>query len=146
MVQPDPLAAQAQQEPQVLLANPAPKDLQDLRETQVNQPSSTKFGPCLFQFKTCKYCTFNHSSFRQSNSGAVGQNGPTGNPGSAGAPGPSGAIGQTGAAGAPGPKGDQGAVGAPGATGAAGPQGIQGIPGPIGQKGNPGGPGFVGEK
>jgi len=34
MVQPDPLAAQAQQEPQVLLANPAPKDLQDLRETQ----------------------------------------------------------------------------------------------------------------
>lgn len=58
--------------------------------------------------------------------GAVGAQGPRGDPG---------AKGETGATGQPGAKGDTGATGPQGLTGPPGPQGIQGVPGPVGPEG-----------
>lgn len=72
--------------------------------------------------------------------GAVGPQGPKGDPGPAGPQGPAGAPGATGPigpAGATGPQGPIG-IGLPGPMGPAGPQGPQGEPGPEGPMGPPG--------
>jgi len=70
--------------------------------------------------------------------GAVGPQGPKGEPGAVG---PQGPKGDPGAAGAAGPQGPQGPMGA---TGPAGPQGPQGSPGGQGPAGSAGPPGAQG--
>lgn len=82
--------------------------------------------------------------------GAVGPQGPRGEPGAAGPAGPKGDAGDAGPpgpkgdAGAPGPQGPQGAIGPPGAQGATGPAGPAGPAGPQGPAGDTGATGAIG--
>lgn len=79
--------------------------------------------------------------------GAVGPQGPAGEPGPAGpvgVTGPTGPAGQTGPAGPQGPVGESGPVGPMGPIGATGPQGPIGLAGPVGPTGATGPQGVPG--
>jgi hypothetical protein len=85
-----------------------------------------------------------YSSWQVNLDGAVGIQGPQGDPGPTGPQGATGPAGPTGATGPQGPTGATGPTGLTGATGATGPQGPQGIQGPTGATGATGPTGATG--